>query len=128
MSPYETFLTTDELADRLRTSRGKIQNDRSRGCGPVYLKLGSRVLYPLSLVEAYERARLVDPNERGKAHAQGLPLSRRESAEVFERAAAELTGPVATAHYCRCGAPVTALAKGKVPSSPATKGTHHDNF
>lgn len=53
-----THLTAEELADRWRMSPGTLQNHRTQGKGPKFIKFGRRVLYPLSEVEAYEAARL----------------------------------------------------------------------
>lgn len=52
-------MTAADLADRWQCSAGWLANMRAAGSGPTYLKLGSRVLYPLGAVEAYEGARLV---------------------------------------------------------------------
>jgi hypothetical protein len=52
-------LSPAELADRWRSSVGSLASARSAGGGPAFLKLGTKVLYPLAVVEAYEAARLV---------------------------------------------------------------------
>lgn len=44
------------LAERWHTSAGSLATMRCRGDGPAYTKLGSRVLYLLSAVEAFEDA------------------------------------------------------------------------
>lgn len=49
-----TFLDTEELAERWRTSRGYLANRRCAGKGPEYIKVGSKVLYPIDKVESYE--------------------------------------------------------------------------
>ena len=64
------FLTTADLAARWRLSPGHVENLRSAGGGPVFVKLGtgrkSPVRYRLSDVEAWERgqnrAELRDPS------------------------------------------------------------------
>ena len=51
-----TFLTTEELAERWRTSTGKLANDRSLGRPhPEYFKRGRTVLYPLEAIEGFEK-------------------------------------------------------------------------
>jgi predicted site-specific integrase-resolvase len=52
-------LTPVEVADRLRVSVGTLANWRCRGEGPKFAKFGSRVLYPLSEVERYEKRQVV---------------------------------------------------------------------
>lgn len=53
-----TFLSTDELADRWPVSRRTLEGWRLRHEGPGYIKLGSRVAYPIDEVVAYEQAHL----------------------------------------------------------------------
>lgn len=59
MSHSVTHLSTADLARRWGVSIGWLANMRSASAGPSYLKLGSRVAYPLSSVESYEAAALV---------------------------------------------------------------------
>lgn len=40
------FMTTKELAELLRIPAGSLNNWRTRGGGPPFLKFGQRVLYP----------------------------------------------------------------------------------
>jgi hypothetical protein len=49
----DTLLTPGEVAEILRTSTGKLGNDRYRGVGPKFIKVGKRVLYRRSDVRAY---------------------------------------------------------------------------
>ncbi|HJW72593.1 MAG TPA: helix-turn-helix domain-containing protein [Geothrix sp.] len=51
-------LTTKETAERLRVSICTLANWRVSGGGPRYIKFGRKVLYPLSELEAYEKAHL----------------------------------------------------------------------
>jgi hypothetical protein len=51
-------LTENQLADRWRNSPRTLQGWRQQGKGPRYLKIGTRVLYPIEEVEAYEAANL----------------------------------------------------------------------
>lgn len=53
------FLTTQELADRLRCSAGHLSNERSRGRGIPYIKIGSAVVYDATDVEIWVTARKV---------------------------------------------------------------------
>lgn len=52
-SPY---LTTKQLAQRWGVSTGSLANTRSMGLGIPHYKIGSRVRYALSDIEAYEAA------------------------------------------------------------------------
>ena len=54
----ETFLNQIELADRWRLSPRTLERWRWEGAGPHYLKIGGRVIYALSEVEAYEQSRV----------------------------------------------------------------------
>ncbi|SFL45022.1 helix-turn-helix transcriptional regulator [Shimia aestuarii] len=54
----ETFLTTQELADRWHTTVGSLAVVRCRGAGPKFIKLGhKKVLYRLSDILEYEAER-----------------------------------------------------------------------
>lgn len=46
-----------QLADRWGLSEKTLERWRMLGTGPSYLKLGSRVLYPLHEVQAHEQER-----------------------------------------------------------------------
>lgn len=48
-------LTTQELADRWRMSAGTLSNWRASGRGPRFFRIGSKVLYRLIDIEAWER-------------------------------------------------------------------------
>lgn len=52
MSPY---LTTEELAERFRVSVETARWWRHVGKGPQGVRIGKRVLYPVTAVEDYER-------------------------------------------------------------------------
>lgn len=58
-APHAIHLSADQLAARWQTTRGHLANQRSYGRGVPYLKLGSRVMYRLSDVLAYEAACVV---------------------------------------------------------------------
>ena len=51
-------LTPKEAAERLRTTIGTLSNWRVRGDGPRFIKLGRKVLYPLTEIEAFEKRQL----------------------------------------------------------------------
>ena len=49
----EMPLTTKEAALRLRLAESTLKNLRAIGGGPRYLKLGRKVLYPVSELDAF---------------------------------------------------------------------------
>lgn len=49
------FLTTNDLADRWRTTVNALKKQRATNRGPKYVKVGTRVLYPLEEVEKLEK-------------------------------------------------------------------------
>ena len=56
------FLTSEELAARLRISPRTLERWRANGDGPAWVRLKRRVIYPFDGVLAYERARRVAPD------------------------------------------------------------------
>lgn len=52
------YLRQHELAQRWRISPRTVEKWRQSGVGPRYLRVGGRVLYPASEIEAYEAAQL----------------------------------------------------------------------
>jgi hypothetical protein len=50
---FEDLLDTDQAAEKLRIKRQTLETWRMTGDGPVYLKLGRRVFYRLSALEAW---------------------------------------------------------------------------
>ncbi len=60
-SPLPDRMNAATLAAYWDTSTGQLANLRSRGEGPPYIKLGSRVLYRREDIEAYEAANIVAP-------------------------------------------------------------------
>ncbi len=52
------FLKQQELADRWHMSPRTLEQWRYRGCGPLFLKIGGRVVYRLSDIDAFEAANL----------------------------------------------------------------------
>ncbi|MEU7763885.1 DNA-binding protein [Nocardia sp. NPDC049190] len=54
-------LTSDQLGQRWQVTKEFLAQQRYLGDGPAYLKVGRRVLYPLTLVLEYEHANTVRP-------------------------------------------------------------------
>jgi hypothetical protein len=52
-------LSTRGLSERWHVTPGHLANMRAQGRGPAYLKIGSRVVYPLTVIEEYEDSHLV---------------------------------------------------------------------
>ena len=59
------YLTPEEAADLLRTTKAALAVRRCRDSGPPYVKEGSRVLYPLDALTAYLDANTIHPTEKG---------------------------------------------------------------
>ena len=61
----EKFLSASELADRWSgaVTKGTLANWRSNNKGPAFVKVGSRVRYPLDQVVAYEAVNLRGVND-----------------------------------------------------------------
>ena len=53
MTPH---LTPIQLSERLRITPGALAAWRVKGRGPMFLKVGRRVLYPVPAVEVWEKA------------------------------------------------------------------------
>jgi predicted DNA-binding transcriptional regulator AlpA len=53
---HATFLTQNEVAALLRLSPRTLERHRLAGTGPVYVKLGRRVVYKREAVEAWAAA------------------------------------------------------------------------
>ena len=58
------ILSEELLAERWFCSVSRIQRWRSENIGPAYLKMGSRILYRVSDIEAYEHSCLVIPGAK----------------------------------------------------------------
>lgn len=50
-----SYLTSKEVAGRWRLSDQTLANWRSAGKGPPFIRVGSRVLYPVEGIHAYEK-------------------------------------------------------------------------
>ncbi|WP_165189905.1 helix-turn-helix domain-containing protein [Caulobacter soli] len=55
------FLTTEEVSQRYRglISVGTLENWRFQQIGPSFLKVGKQVLYPVEVLDAWERSNMV---------------------------------------------------------------------
>jgi hypothetical protein len=51
----QDFLTSKELANRWRLADQTLANWRYAGKGPPFIRVGSRVLYPVKGIHAFER-------------------------------------------------------------------------
>lgn len=49
-----THMTQTELAERWNIGEGTLENWRTKGIGPLYLKLNNRILYRAEDVAVYE--------------------------------------------------------------------------
>jgi hypothetical protein len=52
----KAFLTSKELSDRWRLSDQTLANWRYAGKGPRFIRVGSRVLYPIEGINAFEQS------------------------------------------------------------------------
>lgn len=55
MTSTKEFLTSKELSDRWRLSDQTLANWRYAGKGPPFIRVGSRVLYPIDGIRAFEQ-------------------------------------------------------------------------
>lgn len=58
------FLDTRELAARWKISPRTLENQRGKGQGPEFFKIGGKVLYDIDYIEEYEKGRLVHNGTR----------------------------------------------------------------
>jgi hypothetical protein len=58
-------LLVPKVAAKIRnTTTGHLANERSKGEGPPYAKIGGRVFYPAEQLREYITSRIVDPTRR----------------------------------------------------------------
>jgi hypothetical protein len=57
------FLTSKELADRWRLSDQTLANWRHARKGPRFVKVGNRVLYPVEVIQDYEKNTLIQQEQ-----------------------------------------------------------------
>ena len=50
-----TYLTLNEVAEHYRTTEATVRYWRHKGYGPKGVKVGARVLYPLSEIDRFDR-------------------------------------------------------------------------
>ncbi len=55
---FEVRLTEDQLVDYWKISKNTLRKWRTTGHGPVYIKIGGRVLYRKKDIDTFERNRL----------------------------------------------------------------------
>jgi hypothetical protein len=72
---HELF-TTPEAADHLRLRPKTLENWRSAGVGPGYLRLGGRVAYPRGELEKFKRSCLRKTSTAVAAEVEELELLR----------------------------------------------------
>ncbi len=82
----DDFLTTEEVAQFRRCSIRKLEDERSRGRGPAYLRDGGRILYRKRDVDAW-----VEVNLRGNAITEPQPRRRGRPRKRPEPTAAAAT-------------------------------------
>ncbi len=58
------FLVPKEAAAVRRTTTGHLANERARGLGPPFVKMGKKVLYPVRSLREYIEAHTVVPTRR----------------------------------------------------------------
>lgn len=80
--PTQDYLTTEEAANFLRLKRNTLEVWRVQGRGPVFLKLGSRVLYERVALEAFAAA-----SRRTSTSDTSLRTGREEDLAAFIAAA-----------------------------------------
>jgi hypothetical protein len=66
------YLTTKELAERFRTAPSSIRDWRSKGFGPLGIRFGRNVLYPLPEVEKWEQRQYEAAQRQHRRNAAGI--------------------------------------------------------
>lgn len=51
-------MTEKELSEHWGVKRNTLQKWRSAGTGPIYMKIGGKVIYPLEAIKEYEKSRM----------------------------------------------------------------------
>ena len=92
----ERHLNVFQLAQRWGVVPKTLDHWRQRGCGPLFLKLGGRILYRLRDVEAYENIQLRQMTDKDR----GISLAEKDT----RCAISEITGNDAdnAVHACQC--------------------------
>lgn len=73
------FFSPRELANRWNTSEKTLERWRMHGSGPVYLKIGGRVLYDVEQIDEHERGRVRVATGRGMPADSDLNVGRDQS-------------------------------------------------
>lgn len=73
------LLSEDMLADRWLCSASRLQRWRSEKSGPAYLKIGGKILYRMTDIEAYEASMLVLANDHRNARGPNQPDSHLQA-------------------------------------------------
>lgn len=64
----EQYLTANDVVARYggQITRGTLANWRSGGVsnGPPFTRIGNRILYPLSKLEAWEKSQTIEPGKK----------------------------------------------------------------
>ena len=88
----QRYLTVPEVADHYRTSEGTVRYWRHVGYGPNGVKVGTRVLYPASEIDRFDRELAAQagmsspgpvrgrPGGRAPAHGRGRGIGAAERA------------------------------------------------
>ena len=58
------FFDTKELAQRWKISPRTLENQRGKGQGPEFFKIGGKVLYDREYIEQYEKGKIVSNGSR----------------------------------------------------------------
>ena len=72
----DQWLTTAELATRMRTNPSTVRYWRHRGYGPAGTKFGRRVLYKLADVIAWEKSHKPAADDKSGTSTRRAPRSR----------------------------------------------------
>ena len=65
-------LTESELSEYWNIKKSTLQKWRAIGIGPVYIKLGAKVVYPRESIIAYEQSRMFrGAGQRAKSVTEG---------------------------------------------------------
>ena len=76
-----SFLTPSQLAERYEIAEATLADWRYKGNGPLYLKVGRLVRYPLAEVEAWERLRSSAARKMENASSDAIALPRTSGSQ-----------------------------------------------
>lgn len=72
------YLTTEEIAQRFRMTASGVRQWRHEGRGPLGVRFGKHVLYPLPEVEAWEQRQIEAAKREHERNRTGNVSARRE--------------------------------------------------